>query len=412
MKGSICRLPFELIESISTSLEPTDLLSLRLTCKILYGKTLDFFGSRCLQTVRTDLSPSSIGELEELSKHDQLKHHVQRLSIRGSKDKPLGRGYHWKRWNGFSFSHLLVEQRCSRQLQDILHLLPNCRSFEICRYSREPNSELASLTNYEVDRTVPKWLVGCLTPGDAITLMLNLIGETGLPVRSFQVNIHLPNVSSGSYGNPAQRYTPDLQRMGFYAGWSHLEELSISQSLTSDLINWAMSLIQTASRLKTLRLDFDSSPEANALIDRLFFVSDTLPQLQEFEIENASEIPPDSFIGFLRHSRHSLRTLSLRHATIGGFSGALLVFRALRDEFPSLESFNMERRMDGPAGGHLDNAFPVLSDDMPLNVARGTRITHSYNSLHGNRRIYHVVFSSTDMDFALRTLIEEPSQAD
>lgn len=406
----LCKLPLELIQIISASLEPADLLPLRLTCKILYAKTLDLFGSRCLQTVRTDLSPSSIRELEAISKHDPLRHHVQQLSIRGSKENPLGRGYHWQRWNGLSFGHLLVEQRCSRQLQDILHFLTNCRSFEICRYSRIPNTELACLTDHEIDLTVPRWLEGCLTPGDAITLMLNIIGEISLPVKSFLVNIHLPNISAGNYGNPVKRYTPDLQKTGFSAGWSHLEELGIKQNLSSDLINWAMSLIQTASNLKRLRLDFDYSLQANTLIDRLFFVSDTLPPLQEFEIENASEIPPDSFIGFIRHSRHSLRTLSLRHTTIRGIPGVLPVLRTLRNEFPSLESFNIDLPMNVSAGP-VDTELPVLPDDLPLNIARGTRLTHSVMGLPGKRRIYYVVFSSPDMDFALRTL-EELFEAD
>lgn len=400
----LCRLPLELIEFISASLEPPDLLSLRLACKILYGKTLNIFGSRCLHTVWTDLSRSSVRKLEELSEHAQLKHHVQRLSISGSKERPLGRGYSWNRWHGLSSGHLLAHQHCSQELGNVLNLLANCRSFEICRYTRaDEDTEVTCLSDNELDSTVPYWFRDCLTPGDAMTMILNLVAEAHLPVRSFLFDVQLPNVSEGLYGNPVQRYTPDLQKAAFSAGWFNLKELTIKQKLPSSLVNWALSLIQNAPNLRSLRLGFYYNLEANVLIDRLSLVADTLPQLQEFELENASLVPPDSLINFLHHSRHSLRILSLRTVVFRGTAGVVTIFRTLRNEFSSLESLNIDRDM----AGRVDTdsvTFPLLSDDMPLNVAQGARLTLSSGSCRGGPRKYYVVFSNTNMDFALTAL--------
>lgn len=105
MVSKLCTLAVELIELIAGVLEPADLFSLRLVCKELNEKTFQYFSHTCLTTIRTDLSRKSLQELEELSEHEQLRHHVRTLLTKGPND--MGRGFSWDRHPS---GHLLASQ--------------------------------------------------------------------------------------------------------------------------------------------------------------------------------------------------------------------------------------------------------------------------------------------------------------
>ncbi|KAK2762335.1 hypothetical protein FQN54_001345 [Arachnomyces sp. PD_36] len=396
----LCMMPLELVEIVSASLEPVDLCSLRFTCKMLYMKTMNLFGTRCLQTVRTDLSAESIQKLSQISKNGQLKDHIRCLSISGTREKPLGCGYSWRRLDSHPQLHLLDRQPCSQQLQGILLALTNCRSFEIRRYAGGPDTEITCLSDMELDYTVPYWFDGCLTPGDAITMMLNIIAELCLPVRSFLVDIRPPNVSEGSYGDPARRYAMNDRMLGLTTNWSGLQELTIKRSLSPGLGDWVIGLVRNASNLQTFRLELGHCFEGDTLISRLSVVSDALPQLREFELENASLSTPDSLIRLLHHSRHKLQNLCFRNVIIKTSDGLVRVIRTLENGFAPLTSFNIDRVVV------KENAitYPKLSDDTPPSVPSGVRLTFSHYGQPWEPRKYYVVFFSAEMECGITAL--------
>ena len=95
LPSQLCPLPVELIEYILAELDLADLCSLRLTCKEISLKTLHHFGSTHPATLRTNLSQTSLEQLEQLSRHKQLMYYVQTLLLKGERvdDNELGRGF-------------------------------------------------------------------------------------------------------------------------------------------------------------------------------------------------------------------------------------------------------------------------------------------------------------------------------
>jgi len=378
MVSKLCTLAVELIELIAGVLEPADLFSLRLVCKELNEKTFQYFSHTCLTTIRTDLSRKSLQELEELSEHEQLRHHVRTLLTKGPND--MGRGFSWDRHPS---GHLLASQPGVQMLQDILlNNLVNCRSFHIYRDHEDEDS-------YKSD---------CLRPSDAVAIILTIIAETSLPVKSFYVVFR----RRGTGKVDAKRlHILQYRKPEFRTAWAHLQELSLEQTMTSDTFDWAMELVLCAINLQKLTLDFEFD-HSTSFIDRLSS-ADTLPGLQELKL-SCVNVTEEIILRFLLHFRDSLRALSFWLVSIESGGTWVSVFRKLRSDFPLLESICVNHLKEFKKENRRI-MFPALSDNPVVPGSQGRRFNLVDKKYKGKPRIFGVSYSGPGMDVALEILV-------
>jgi hypothetical protein len=91
---SIAALPVELISKICNHLDFQQLVALRLSCRALYKNSLENFAETFYRKIRFIVTSESLHELEELSKSNSLREHVQELwmipIVFDGTEKPLG----------------------------------------------------------------------------------------------------------------------------------------------------------------------------------------------------------------------------------------------------------------------------------------------------------------------------------
>lgn len=184
-----------------------------------------------------------------------------------------------------------MPQQGIQQWQDVHQRLVHCRSFQLIRNNHYETYEQGSL----------------LTPSDAITLILNIIINTGIPVVAFSVNYRR---GVGANYLVTERINANLQQSEFITAWSNLQELSLNFTMERTLIvDWAFQLIQHAKNLQKLQIDFDHGDETNSFINRLSY-ADCLSHLKELTLK-ATSVSSEHIRRFLRYHQN-LRKLSLR----------------------------------------------------------------------------------------------------
>lgn len=91
---SIAALPVELISEICNQLDFQQLVALRLSCRALYKNSLENFAGTFYRRIRFIVTSESLHELEELSKSNCLREHVQELwmipIVFNGTENPLG----------------------------------------------------------------------------------------------------------------------------------------------------------------------------------------------------------------------------------------------------------------------------------------------------------------------------------
>lgn len=172
MASDLASLPGEITELIAGNLGPTSLRSLRMACKELNRKTFHNFGLSCFTTVRTDLTRKSLKNLQCISDEQRLRYYVQILLIKGADHhgcwyEACSKDFPWRRNASGSLETPLPAVGILREI--LVGKLVNCRSFHIHGYEDflGPN---------EPDR---------LMQGDIVGIILAVIAETSLPVKSF-----------------------------------------------------------------------------------------------------------------------------------------------------------------------------------------------------------------------------------
>lgn len=334
--STICPLATELVELIADRLESDDIFALRLTCRDIQEKTFHFFCCRFFRCLQTDLSQSSLGRINALSKHRQFRAYVQGLAF--VLGKGVGRDIAWSRhpWGPLS-APLRVE--CIRTLKDnLLHNLVYCRSFYvICRY---PEGRL------DLDR---------MTVSDAVAVFFSIIADSHLPLKSF----HLVYSSNHPRSLPMDmRRLPLLlpRQPGFTAAWSHLQELCLQQYLTLESFPFLLDLILNAPSLRILRLTLSSQYLSAGFIHELA-TSGRLPDIQELALSRSSVQEVDLRM-LLRRLSDSLRVLCLHDVSIiSNDWGSVL--EELKLSFPALKSLSFcSLRVASPSHGLL--TFPDL----------------------------------------------------
>ncbi|KAB8217913.1 hypothetical protein BDV33DRAFT_131863 [Aspergillus novoparasiticus] len=324
----LCKLPEELVENIvaflgagGTGIEY--LCALRLTCAHLYEKSLHYFGRAVLHTIRTDLGFISLDRLLKLAGDNRLKDHVHHLLIRGVFNSRMGLGFQWKRHNS---GQLEVEQSPgARWLREVLLSFPNCRSFTVhLDYGWNDSSEHSRLG-----------------PSDGITMIMDIIAETGIPVRSFSVYAH-PSSSGFAFNDvdPRCLQFDILQDPTFINSWAHVEKLKFHHNFVPGNIGeWVASVIALAPRLKTLEISFDYTPDAQIITTRLVSGPVVLSELRELTLTEASEMEWDELLTLLRFTCRTLRCLKLERLQLKGGTWIPLLVQLY--QFPLLEDLTL-----------------------------------------------------------------------
>jgi hypothetical protein len=227
-------LAVELVELIAGHLEADGLLELRLTCRDLQKKTFHQFARRFFSSIKTDLSEESLGRIDSLSRHEELKPYVHGLAF--MLQNGVGRGLVWDRHPWGPLSAPLQIEAIGRLRDNLVTKFTNCRSFFIfCRYPEG---------HPDMNR---------VTISDAVAVFFAIVVDAQLPVSSF----HL------IYANKYSRtLVMDMRRMpkllyrqpAFKMVWTNLRKLSLEQYLTLDNFGFLLELVLSAPNLQTLLL--------------------------------------------------------------------------------------------------------------------------------------------------------------
>ena len=313
-------LAVEIIELLTCTLEPTDVLSVRLVCRELYRKTLQHFSRTFFTTVSTDLTPQSLQRLQNVSNSTHLAHSVKLLHIIHDRGN-LGQGFQWHR---HSSGHLIAPLPGVDLLQDILvHNLLNCRSFHIDGYD-------------EVQQDAS---TDSIIPGDAIGIIFSIVAETGLTIQSFTVDTSPRNNLTEGRLDTERLRVPLCSHENFLAGWKELKELVLKCKITSDQHGWLFDIISHAPRL--CKLSFAFAFEVGNHIDlfmRRLVSTRSCSKLEELNLRTA-HMTAESFCQFILLNSATIRLLSLYFVTLDDGGSWSSVLNSLSGNLPYLESF-------------------------------------------------------------------------
>ena len=297
----------------------------------------------------------------------------------------LGRGYTWHRDPS---GRLITPQPALELLGDaLLNRLVNCRSFRIS-HQQEPD---------HLDESK------CLRPSDAAGSILDIIADTGLPIRSFHVDFRKFVTTPTEM---KRLDTPRYQKLEFRAGWAHLEELILDYTMgrwytmRAEAENWAADLILHAPSLQALTLGPDYT-DGDSLITKLSS-SDALPRLQELSIR--SRYPREGLLStFTLRFCNSLRTLSIWNVglPIGDtWASALTKWRC---QLPLLERISLKYLVEmGPSSRLI--LFPSIRDNPEVPETGARKFDFSERYFNGQWQIYGVHYQGPRMDVALEIL--------
>ncbi|KAI4137384.1 MAG: hypothetical protein L6R39_007317 [Caloplaca ligustica] len=321
---TLSRLPNELLELICEQCDLGTFCALRLTCSNINTKTFRLFSKTHFSTVRTDLSKESLEKLQHISIREELNSQAQTLLITPTRGS-YGKGLLWSRHeNGY-----LEETQLSAQpLKDILcHRLTTCRSFSIYGNS-DDGDELE-----------------CLSPTDVTSLILSVIAQTGLRIRSFIVDLNHKHSSGAVYGSGSlceKRLLPSafFQHPGFREAWAHLEALHLHQDLDEQSMSWTKTLMRLATNLRSISLKVNPS-EGEAGHEILNFgIMHRIGGLREISLRSF-DANDSCLLAFLKNSCDTLETLSLWAIRIPRPGGTKSLFTHLGTNFPRLKTISI-----------------------------------------------------------------------
>ena len=361
MSSQMSSLAVEVIEFISAFLEPADLRSLRLVCRGINRKTLRYFALANFATVQTDFSRKSLQRLQSISESEHLAVHVQCLQIMHRMDGKLGQGLDWRPHQG----NLLVDQLDGPGVprNGLVKRLLKCRLFHINSYDeynlrREKGSLLLrdilvkrllkcrsfhinSYDEYDFRRET-----GTLLPSDAVGIVLSVVAEANLAIRSFTVK----SSPDGNGRLDTQRLRmPLCHTPQFIAAWAHVKELILDYKMSFDQYDWILFLISSAPQLRKLLLVFYDT-------DSLFM--ERLSSLHVLDkVENLSlrfaHVLVDSISRLLLNNRETVHSLSLQYATIENGGKWATVLRSMKGQLPRLENLSLFGLKEQTGDGHV-----------------------------------------------------------
>ncbi len=403
MSSKLPTLAVEIVQLLASTLEPTDLFSVRLVCRELNEKILHYFILTYFATARTDLTPKSLQRLQNISESKHLAQHVEALHIKNV-DGTLGRGFQWHRHPSGCLAAPLVG---ADLLQDILaNKLVKCRSFQIDGYDEVQQRDETEF----------------LIPGDAVGILLSIFAKNNLAIRSFTIES-----KRGSTGRlDTKRLQMPLHRgPQFIAAWANLEELVLDYTMTCDQHDWALGIISNASRLRKLSLRFYSElPDSTSSFMERLTSAHSFLGLQDFSLESAN-VTVEIILKFLLQNRDTLRAISFRHVTIEVGGTWAIVLESMKGNFPRLESLSVfwlkEHRSEEwpcvifsklaenpavPGSEGRRSSDSRLESDSHLVKSLERPIKLTYRWLYGKGRVLSASYLGPGMDNFLNVLSE------
>lgn len=378
----LCMLSTELAEIVASSLQPSDLAALRLTCKTLHTKSFHVFWKTLLHTVRTDLSDASLEKLETIPQDARHRGYVKHIVFMGFDEhgKRLGGGYTWESCHQ-PFSHFrnIQEHPAVNRLSNILNQL-NCKSFEVFAKFGLPDFQ----TDY-------RWL----KPTDMITVFMDIVASTRLPVTAFSIDMF-----DFYYPDPHKLKVSDKDH--FATIGQSLEELRLLYDIEDGIVtDWTFNLLCHAPNLRTLHLMNGGYKEIR-LIHRCAAVDGLWSQLRDFKLEYISMFIDDLMV-LLRRCRNTLRVFQMETLRIeADIEGIRQMFSTL-STFPVLESFAFDCVGFG-VHGKVDLIYsPTLAENPFVDESRENKFRISLKNKIGatNSR---VAYSGPKIDVALDIL--------
>ena len=238
-----------------------------------------------------------------------------------------------------------------------------------------------------------------LMPSDAIGIILAIIAEISLPVKSFLVDFR-----SRGTGRVDKKLlqVPLYRQPTFRTAWAHLQELCLEYSMTLGTFDWAKDLILHTTGLRKLSLDFEFN-HSYSFLGSLLSSAHILQGLQDFRL-GCAHITVDMLSSFLLYARDSLRAVSFRDVYV--FRGTwVAILRELRSNFPPLERISVDWLKEYRSRGKINIEFPTLSENPVVPNSQGRKFTLRYNEWKGVERVlgpsYH---GRAGMDAALEIL--------
>lgn len=177
--------------------------------------------------MQIDLSAKSLQKLHEISLENQSNTQAKSLTFDRTSNWYFDEGLRWSRDENGRLEEM---QLGAQPLRDILcYRLLHCCSFHIhgdCDDGKEFKS---------------------LTPTDVVSLILSIVAQTGIAIKSFVVGVQY-----GWFCGKRLRPSTFSQCLEFQGAWAHLEELHLYVDLMSDSMSWAKDLMGLATDLRSV----------------------------------------------------------------------------------------------------------------------------------------------------------------
>ncbi|RAH65438.1 uncharacterized protein BO66DRAFT_475095 [Aspergillus aculeatinus CBS 121060] len=368
-KHQLCELPTELMDLIASFMDKPALCALRLTCSTLERAAKYQFGRIGLHTLHTDLSKLNLLAMDELAETCGLNQHVKKISIGSATGNTIGYGFIWYRdILENEYLNFLHSSNGFLKLRAVLKKFPNCQSFHI------------SLSNQPESGT---W-TDCLSPSDAVTLVLHLIPSMARPVESFSCSYPDFNKHSAGVIDPRRFCPHTFHVVRFGLCWSTLTELCLlAQVKDAHLAGFVHELIDQAPNLKKLDLDCGGGEGVDALFQLLGQEGNNM-KLEVLQLSGVVGISGQDLQSFLLTNRNSLRILELRTVR---FDAGLweTVLESLMREFPVLKELTLLWIADSTTG-----RYPIhwVHDNVRDVQGRHGRIRITYSGLPVHNALY------------------------
>ena len=219
---------------------------------------------------------------------------------------------------------------------------------------------------------------GELCDTDVVSVVLDLIAQTGLDIQSFKLELedngrkdfdrYSRRMIRRPEGVPDPRDKKDLdgqlwQEELFKRGWTRVEELTFGK-IDHDKWPWMKELLLLAPNLRNLSLVFGERPKSEWLIE----IADTGLQLASFKLENIGIFLARTLIGLLKNSKETLKDLSITNCfgQEAGFWQDL--FRGLANDFNNLETLSLHLIRGLPPKDHARTTAMGWHHNVPMKM--------------------------------------------
>ncbi|KAL8649153.1 MAG: hypothetical protein Q9226_005689 [Calogaya cf. arnoldii] len=281
-----------------------DTCSFRLVSKISKELSDEHFSITSFTALRTDLTPRSLQRLNGIAGIAAHAHNVKYLLLdRGSHDR-LGEGFAWER---NSTGQVINRLAGAESLQHLLvNKFINCRSFMFIY------DESKMMQEYQ--GPLIEQYPG-LNISDSISLLVSIITEAGLKVKSWAIS-RQGNAKSLKSVEEIWTTTFPLElcrQPQFKVAWADIRKLVLDVEITPVQHDWVLGLISEAPNLQYLSLNFYT--DSADFLDRLTSAL-SAPPLRKLRLQGAL-LTGENILDLLNCFQDTLVVLCLRHVSSG-----------------------------------------------------------------------------------------------